>query len=1781
MDGAASVKNIGFPLDTVSSYILAIPEEDGDGSDKDALGDPRIVPLGEVGELAVGGYQLARGYINRPEQTAAAFIDTKQYGRLYRTGDKARITDDGILECSGRLAGGQVKLRGQRIELGEVEQAILRTNGCLGSAAAVINGILVAFCDVGPKAFPEATSNGLDEAILESCKSWLPRFMIPGDIVLMPDFPRLASGKVDRKRLSSEYVESHAHQATEAPPTEFKDDIDRQLHDIAKAVLGSTIGSTAPLAAAGLDSLKAIQFSASIRNSGFSHVSAVDVLESKTLAALHSRIQQSTAQTPDTVAAQKQDHIIGTAALFADNALVSSHFKPEDVEHVVECTPIQAVMLAETFVDPRAYCNWVELSIRDNDLEKIAEALSHHITQNVALRTGFVQYKGHFVQVVRRGVLDDQIRTVKQLQREFLLETEEKLLMPFYVDIKDSVNQADETRMVLHMHHAMYDGWSMDLLRHSLNSYLRGDSFTSTVQPYSSVVQYYSTITTAQRNTAERYWAETLNGFQPSALPELNPRRDIMGQVLTQATSLSTSDGALVDKAQVDCVANAVGCSTQTLFQAALAWLWSGLVGSSDVVLGTVTSGRTIPVDGIMNIMGPCLQTVPLRVDLSRMRTIRDLVSSIHASNRALLAHAFLPLPEIKKIAGIRPGQPLYDILFVYQESMYSHGDGNELVREIDHKDYLETKLLWEVEPSGDKFHIKTTFYADTFPAVQVEKLMEQYAVVFQYMIANIDDTISGVHAGIPTALQSRHNLDYRSFDGCPDLAQLVQQTAKKNPDRPAVCFATAFEDNKDGTDGTFECTTLTFDELNRLANRIARCLRRSLTVQTGDAVAIIMEKSPLLYAGILGILKAGCAYLPLLPTTPLARIHAIIEQAGVRCTLTGTGSIGDLSGLGSCPVFDLETADLSVFSDKDFDESEAIPVDPARIANIVYTSGSTGVPKGVCVTQLNICSNLDVLSRIYPVPQNGGRLLQSCSQAFDVSVFEIFFSWVYGLCICSATNDVLFEDLERSIRLFGVTHLSMTPTVAALVDPKNTPTVEFLVTAGEPLTERVATMWSKQLFQGYGPSETTNICTVKKMNMGDTIRHLGFAFDNTSTVVLRIGDDSGETVPIGAVGEFCFGGDQVVAGYLGLPDLTAEKFIQHPTYGRLYRSGDIGRMLPDGSLMITGRIDDQIKLRGQRIELNEINAVLCASPLVTKAVTIVVRQDESEQLTAFFMPTSSADHSFRVLDAHQDVTASLFRELQSRLPIYMVPTFLVPIANVPLTPAGKVNKALLLDTFLSLSQEQLSAFADGSSKAEGASDDAAQWTDLERQVAEIVSEVLKTDAKDVGRWTPLASLGLDSLSAIQVARRLSDPVSKTRLAISDILRNMSVAQLAQLITDKSEMLSATTDTPSSTFSLDVFSSQFLSELRSSLEQQGLSSTKPALPCMPLQEAMLVSPTRGKSYVNKMLFRLDGNVDSLQSAWRDICSCQDILRTCFVTTDHATYPIAQVVLDSYTAPWLDLATTSTTNLDSLIEQHALSLSNPVDSFQPPVSFATIKDGESSYLSFVCLHAVYDGEAMGRLLWEVEQIALQENASILRPVPQFSTFLQQALDLPPSTEQFWSGHLAGYQPTLLVTDKSAAPITTNGILTQPLDLPLSSIQGQAKNLGYSLLTACQAAWARTMSILLQTDDVCFGNVYNGRSVAVEDVDILVAPCFNTLPVRADLSALQSNRDLLSYFQTLNPDLLLHQFTPLRQIQRQHSNGKRLFDSLLLLQQPSRLLDKTIWTLERDDGEMDVS
>ncbi|KAK3693053.1 non-ribosomal peptide synthetase [Podospora appendiculata] len=1750
--GDSRIGNIGIPLDTVSAFILQLPDDINASSSNMNL---QVHPRGEIGELAVGGYQVADGYLNRPEQTSNAFIDTP-YGRLYRTGDRARMRPDGTLECLGRIGEGQVKLRGQRLELGEVEYAALKAPGCHGAFASVINNILVLFCAVDTLGEERSAAAVV---IQKSCMDWLPGFMVPGDIVVVDEFPRLASGKVDRKGLVAGYASSTEN----APPerTAFKDEMEQELCSLANALLRTEVTPDQNLARAGLDSLVAIKFASALREAGF-EVGAVDVLESRTISALHGRLRKIKLEFPRSL----PNHVSPPAEL---NVLkiVERHPTLEErglgkVEAIIQCTPLQVSMLSETVANPRAYCNWIELEFPAGQTQSSIKSWLLQISQmNQSLRSGFIYDEGRFLQVIFTSPHESLVSSVAgNPVKEFEIAHDRDFLRPFRVQIPES-GSAHVMTAVIQLHHSVYDGWSMDMILSDLEDLAQGRSLKSRPQ-FGHVSRYYQSKSFRDDCSAAReFWAQNLVGIQATSLPNLRPDIPNSSSALSASIHLDIAPNTVKTNLQK------LECSPQTLFQAALAWLWSSILGSEDIVIGSVTSGRTIPLPRIENIIGPCIAVVPLRTNLSQARTVRDLLISTHATMRALLPHSVLPLSEIKRAAGIRPGQSIYDVLFVYQESLQSslNKQDGRTVREVARQDYLETRLLVEIEPGLAGFTCRFTYHGETFPEAQIALIGRQLNTLLSFMLENPDSELFTARTAFSQDQLSIYNPNPKSFSGIPDLACAVQSVAAEFPTKTAVCFAEAI------SDVDVVAMSTSFDELNRSANRIAWHLRET-GAHEGDVIAIMMDKSILLYAGILAILKVGCAYLPLLPTTPVARVQAILQHAEVGLCVVDTATKQRFETHVSCNYIDIQTTDFLGYPDSNLD----VPADPSRVSYVIYTSGSTGIPKGVCVTQLNIVSNLDVLSRIYPV-KDDSRLLQSCSQAFDVSVFEIFFAWTQGMCLCSATNDTLFEDLERSIRKLGVTHLSMTPTVASLVDPANVPQVEFLVTAGEAMTDVVARKWATKLYQGYGPSETTNICSVKKMGKGQVIRHLGWSFENTSTFVLF--KDSAEVVPLSCFGEFCFGGDQVAQGYLNTPELTASKFIDHPMFGRLYRSGDLGRMLPDGSMVIVGRVDDQIKIRGQRVELSEITSTIEQSNAVADCATLLLKQNGAlaDRIVAFFVPKSEegGERRFNTLEIDERLSMeiqSLFQLLVSTVAAYMVPSCIIPISVLPVTASGKLDRSRLGQTVEELGPDRLALV----SPAVGSRELHGQWTDVEAQILEIVSAIFGAEA-GLQRWTPLTTLGLDSISAIQVAKQIQIKLGK-RLTISAVLQNASIARLALALSGVAEAAAPANSREHTEF----FPSELLHAIESRFSSHGRSIEK-VLPCTPLQEAMLAASAGWGSYLNRMLFQVNGDPRQLKESWKAVCGRHGIFRTCFVSTEDAKRPIAQAVLNNWDAPWHVFDADDANSLGACISRHAATLPEAIDSMEPALSFATIIQGDTVYLSFVCHHALYDGVAIERLLFEVEQCYA---GLALPPAPGYEPFLQESLLLPASSDGFWLNHMAGFDPKLVIPPESEQTGACSIILTRDVHVSLSKVNDTVKQLSVSLLSLTQSAWAVTLGCILKTDDVCFGNVVSGRSLSIEGIDELVAPCFNTIPVRMTLEA--RIVDLMKAFHTLNPGLLQHQFTPLRRIQSlllkgpsaAIPDGRRLFDTLLLLQTPSRLLDQSLWSLERDEGEMDL-
>lgn len=703
----------------------------------------------------------------------------------------------------------------------------------------------------------------------------------------------------------------------------------------------------------------------------------------------------------------------------------------------------------------------------------------------------------------------------------------------------------------------------------------------------------------------------------------------------------------------------------------------------------------------------------------------------------------------------------------------------------------------------------------------------------------------------------------------------------------------------------------------------------------------------------------------------------------------------------------------------------------------------------------------------------------------------------------------------------------------------------------------------------GYGPSETTNICTVKKMADGDHIEHLGFTFDNTSVFVFY--PDSLTPTPIGCVGELCFGGDQVAQGYLNEPGLTASKFITHPKHGPVYRSGDLGRMLPDGSLLIMGRLDDQVKLRGQRIDVGEIASIITRTHLAASSVVLTVSRGKGspKQLAAFYTKsgnTESQSHALELGSEEMETQSSLFAALESLLPSYMVPSYLIPISCIPTTPSGKIEKKLLAAVFNDLSQQYLER---SSQSARSTQSGSAILSTEETLVAEAISAALNVDVDLIGRWTPLALVGLDSITAISVAKGLTEKMRRKAM-ISTILQNPSVAQLTVALFKESAHEVRVNGTHEEGYSI---SDEITSSLRARFNEAGLGIEN-ILPCTPLQEAMLAAKEDG-AYSNSMVLRLNTTPELVQTSWEAMCKRHEILRTCFMSTDDPRQPFVQVVLEEGGFPWQASLPGSTT--EEYLERLRSSMSAPVDSKAPPFALGVVTENEFTYLCFTCHHAMYDGVAMSTLLSEVEDVV---NGKSLPPPVSSEPFLREALTLPDSTDQFWTAQFRDFSPTKFSRSESPADAIASNTHVLCLDVPLDELDDRTHSLGLSLSSVSQAVWANVLAIATGTTDVCFGNVMNGRSVPVEDAERLVAPCFNTVPLRVDVSEHAQGTGLLKHLHRLNPTVMKYQFTPLRRVQKLLGRPHGLFDTLLLLQPPKTALNSDVWELVSDVGDMDV-
>ncbi|KAK9762811.1 hypothetical protein K7432_011097 [Basidiobolus ranarum] len=793
-------------------------------------------------------------------------------------------------------------------------------------------------------------------------------------------------------------------------------------------------------------------------------------------------------------------------------------------------------------------------------------------------------------------------------------------------------------------------------------------------------------------------------------------------------------------------------------------------------------------------------------------------------------------------------------------------------------------------------------------------------------------------------------------------------------------------------------------------------------------------------------------------------------------------------------------------------DNDPLVDISPNNLAYVLYTSGTTGLPKGAMIEHRNVVQFFAAAHRLLTWNPSS-RFLQNASFIFDVSIFEMFFSWSVGITLIAASQGILLGNLELLINTLQITHIAMTPTMASMIRRSRVPTVEAFIAGGEMLTQQVIEEWGGEnsLFNAYGPTEVTIGCSfLCNVYKGVKPSNIGNIMDSCSCYVLS---QKMEILPRGSVGELCVGGSQVARGYLKRPELTAEKFIKIPAISeRIYRTGDLVKIHHDGAIEILGRIDDQVKLNGLRIELGEINAVMAKSnDLISGVVTYVLRnQWQSRDQLVSFVACAIDDQSDSLVlfsegseaVAAKSIVKSALDEATKKLPLYMVPSLVLPINRLPRGSTNKTDRKVLEQLYNSLSLEMIQQI----SLTEDEEADEASMSELEVSIRDILAEVGELPPSKVKSTTSIFHLGLDSISAIRVSSRLRS--IGLNLNVAEILQQLNVKNMARLLNERENSLQEYAPTGSFEKGIKHLSNQFIESIPELLSVSN-NSIEAILPCSPSQIFTISSwqNTNKTNFVSYFAFASSEKLSSsqLQASWLELLKKNSILRTAFIPTLDFKMPFVQVVLEQPVPQWTSEVVDQEQNL-ACIQNSVVNLASaPVYLSQPPIAAHCIEFVNSTVLVVGMHHALYDGWSLPLMMSELER-----NYNGIDPSsdsPNFTRFLDYVFAQDNDTQrQYWRSYLEDSKPLMFppMNVANAGKARTFVIATDALD-NIPQYEDICRENQTTLQAVFLAAWAKLQCTELNSEDSLFGLYHSGRSIPVEDVGSLMAPCINMLPL----------------------------------------------------------------------------
>ena len=1257
------------------------------------LNEMELCGIGIPGELCIAGDGLARGYLNQPELTDKKFIQNPfGEGKLYRTGDLARWQPDGNIEYLGRI-DEQVKVRGYRIELGEIE-SVLRKQSNITDAVVVVkevgnDEILCAYL------IAEKGQELIIPEIKEAIREEVTEYMIPAFMIQIDEFPLTINGKLDKTRLPEpDMLESSKY----VPPS---NKTEQAIVDVFEEILGiSPVGIEDSFFELGGHSLKATAAINAIEKKTGIRLPVKDIFSSPTPVMLAKKIEA------------------------AGEGEYSPIPKAEQREaYPASSTQKRLFILDQMEGSSTAYNMASALEVTGNlDLEKIQQAIDRLIQRHESLRTSFVMTEGETFQVIA----DEVFYQVEYEETDSYSEADmESFVRPFDIGTAPLmrfkvVKERNQNNYILlfDMHHIISDHQTLNLLIEDFSRLYNGEE----LQPLELQYKDYSEWMRGRNLESQRnYWKEVFKEEAPVLdLVTDYPRPKIQSYKGAQVSVQLSQE----QKAGIQNINKQQGTTDYMTLLAVFMIELHKYSRQQDIVVGTPISGRVHP--DTETIAGMFVNTLAMRGYPRAEKTFLEFLSEIKELALNAYENQEYPFEELVEEVEVRRDlsrNPLFDVMFTMQNNEEIHLAMGEAQVNMLGIPFIDAKFDLDLQATAyeEGYALDLVYCSDLFTETSAQVILEHFKVLLDRVIANPEMKLSELHM-VSEVEQQRiltvFNNTHTEYAQHHMAVERFEKHAEQTPEKTVI---------------EYETGVLRYGEVNRKANALAWELI-SLGVQPNDRVAIMTTLEAETIIGILGVLKSGAAYVPIDPATPKERIEHILNDAAPKVILTREKTMET-----EVPLISMNLEDLGENA-----ENPACAVEKDDIAYVIYTSGTTGKPKGVAVTRGNLDHYLSYADQEYQKEACTTVLITSLS--FDLSVTSLFLPLISGGSLLLKGGDAE-ERLRAAFKDNRVTFLKLTPShlkmLETYADGVDVPNLETLIVGGEEFTTDTARETQKllgdsvKIHNEYGPTETTVGCCdyiySSEKDKGLSVG-IGRPIANMQLYILN----EMELCGIGIPGELCIAGDGVAKGYLNQPELTAQKFIDNPYgEGKLYRSGDLARWLPNGEIEYLGRIDEQVKIRGYRIELSEIESVLRNQPGISDVAVVALEVGGDKSICAYLIPTNQEQQ----LDMSE-----IKNDLRDKLPEYMLPGFMMQIDALPLTSNGKLAAKALPEPNALAGQEYM-----------------PPRTKTEKVITDIFEEIL--GISPVGIEDSFFELGGDSIKAIKAVSKLREKGYKLSFA--------------------------------------------------------------------------------------------------------------------------------------------------------------------------------------------------------------------------------------------------------------------------------------------------------------------------------------------------------------------------------------------------------------------------------